>query len=119
MPAYKNRDEFFNAIQDILGDDTSDKALQFIENMTDTYSALEETGNDERVAELEQKLQDTNEAWSKRYKERFFSGGRVNALNSAEDIEAEQEALAEEIRIEDLFDDEKPAEKEPETPKEE
>ena len=53
---------------------------------------------------LEKKLEDTNEAWSKRYKERFFSGGRVNAFSDAEeDKEAEQEARAEEIRIDDLF----------------
>lgn len=107
MAAYKTKDEFFDAIKDIIGDDTSEKALSFLENMTDTYAAFEETGNDAKVAELEKKLEDTNEAWSKRYKERFFSGGRVNAFSDAEeDKEAEQEARAEEIRIDDLFEDE-------------
>ena len=115
MAAYKTKDEFFDAIKDIIGDDTSEKALSFLENMTDTYAAFEETGNDAKVAELEKKLEDTNEAWSKRYKERFFSGGRVNALSSAEEIEDEQEALNEDIRIEDLFEEEP----EPKKPSEE
>lgn len=115
MAAYKTKDEFFDAIKDIIGDDTSEKALSFLENMTDTYAAFEETGNDAKVAELEKKLEDTNEAWSKRYKERFFSGGRINAFSSAEEIEDEQEALNEDIRIEDLFEDEP----EPKKPSEE
>ena len=106
MAAYKNKDEFFEAIHDIIGDDTSEKALQFIENMTDTYSALEETGYDERVAELERKLEENNEAWSKRYKERFCSGGRVNALSDPDAIEEEQSLVNEDIRIEDLFTEE-------------
>ena len=108
MAAYKNKDEFFDAIKDIIGDDTSEKALSFLENMTDTYAAFEETGNDARVAELEKELKDTNEAWSKRYKERFFSGGRVNAFSDNEDDEEDPEARAEEIRIDDLFEDEEP-----------
>lgn len=113
--AVLNKDDFFSAISTMVGDNTSEEALQFIENMTDTYAALEETGNDARVAELEQQLKETNEAWSKRYKERFFSGGRVNALSSAEEIEDEQEALNEDIRIEDLFEEEP----EPKKPSEE
>lgn len=106
--AVLNRDDFFSAINAMVGDNTSEEALQFIENMTDTYAALEETGNDERVAELEEKLKETNEAWSKRYKERFFSGGRVNALSDPDAIEEEQSLVNEDIRIEDLFENEEP-----------
>ena len=109
--AVKNRDELFSDLTNILGDNTSEEALQFLENFTDTFASLEETGNDARVAELEQKLEDLNETWSKRYKERFFSGGRVNALTDPEDIEEEQSLVNEDIRIDDLFKDEKPSDK--------
>lgn len=103
-----NRDDFFARINEIVGDDTSETALSFIEDMTDTYSALEETGNDERVAELEKELEETNAAWRKRYKERFFSGGRVNSFTDPEQLEDEQNALNEEITIDDLFEEEGP-----------
>ena len=101
-----NRDDFFARINEIVGDDTSESALSFIEDMTDTYAALEETGNDERVAELEKELEETNAAWRKRYKERFFSGGRVNSFTDPEQLEDEQNALNEDITIDDLFEDE-------------
>ena len=100
-----NRDDFFAKINEIVGDDTSETALSFIEDMTDTYSALEETGNDDRVKELEEELEATNAAWRKRYKERFFSGGRVNSFTDPEQLEDEQNALNEDITIEDLLEE--------------
>ncbi len=100
-----NRDDFFAKINEIVGDDTSETALSFIEDMTDTYASLAETGNDDRVKELEEELEATNAAWRKRYKERFFSGGRVNALSDPEQLEDEENALNENITIEDLLEE--------------
>ena len=35
------REEFFNRIRERIGDDTSDDALRFMEDITDTYNELE------------------------------------------------------------------------------
>ena len=45
--AVLNREDYFKAVNERVGNDTSDEALAFLENMTDTYSALEKAGQNE------------------------------------------------------------------------
>lgn len=72
--AVLNRDEFFNAIQTRVGNDTSDDAINFIENMTDTFNSLENGANGDGV-DWKQKYEELDESWKKKYAHRFFSGG--------------------------------------------
>ena len=44
------KEEFIKKLHDYVGDDTSEKALDFIEDMTDTYSAaLDSSSGDNEV----------------------------------------------------------------------
>ena len=65
------KDEFFNAIHERIGNDTSDDGIAFIENMTDTYNDMEKriAGNGE---DWERKYKELDESWKKRYAHRFF-----------------------------------------------
>ncbi len=73
-----NRDDFINSINTIVGTDTSDNALKFIEDMTDTYNSLEEQANGDGE-NWKQKYQELDNSWKEKYKRRFFSGnGRSN-----------------------------------------
>lgn len=101
-----NREEYLQAINERVGNDTSDEALAFIENMTDTYAHLEEAGS--RVSEdgvdWEQKYYDNDRAWREKYQNRFFSGGRVNAFGEPEPEETPDESgVNENIHVADLF----------------
>lgn len=69
-----NRDDFFNRIQSIVGTDTSDDSLSFIEDMNDTYNDLESRANGDGV-DWQQRYNELDEAWKEKYKKRFFSGG--------------------------------------------
>ena len=40
--AVLTRDEFFDRVQKIVGTDTTDDSLTFIEDMTDTFNNLDE-----------------------------------------------------------------------------
>lgn len=70
--AIKTRTEILATIQARFGEDTSDEALAFIEDITDTLADLETRASGE--TNWEQKYRDNDAAWRKRYQDRFFNG---------------------------------------------
>lgn len=91
-----NRDDFFDRINKIVGTDTTDTTLAFIEDMTDTYNSLEKNANNNSV-DWEKKYNDLNNAWKEKYKKRFFTG------NSSLPITENNQNEDKEIGIDDLF----------------
>ena len=92
-----NRDDFFSRVQTVVGTDTSDETLGFIEDMTDTYNDLESRANGDGV-DWERRYHELDESWKAKYKQRFFSGGGSSRLPN--------EAVTEETKevdFEDLF----------------
>jgi hypothetical protein len=67
--AILSRDEFLARVQARVGDDSSNDALTFIEDMTDTIESLQANNGEDWKARYEQNDAD----WRKKYKERFFS----------------------------------------------
>lgn len=96
--AILSRDEFFNALHDRIGDDTSDEAITFIENMTDTYTDMENRANNDGE-DWHQRYIENDAAWKKKYRHRFFTGTGGNP----DDEPTPDEKTAEEITVEDLF----------------
>ena len=66
----KTREEIMEAIRARVGEDTSDEALAFIEDVSDTISDMEARSANSR--EWEKKYRENDEAWRKKYKERFY-----------------------------------------------
>ena len=99
--AVLSRDDYFNRINDYIGTNSDDSAIQFVEDLTDTYNELEKRGSADN---WEQRYKDLDAAWRERYKKRFFSGdtAAIQAEFTADDSEDES---AEEINIEDLFEE--------------
>lgn len=71
--AVLGREEFMARLSARIGEDTSDEALQFIEDATDTFNDLETRSNGESEEQWQKKYNELDESWRKRYKERFFS----------------------------------------------
>lgn len=69
--AVLERDKFFERIRGQLGDDSTDEAIAFLEDVTDTYNALSGSGDG---TDWKQKYDENDAAWRKKYTERFFSG---------------------------------------------
>lgn len=67
--AVKSKDELINSLKEIIGDSTDDKALAFIEDVTDTFSDFESKSS----TDWEQKYKENDEEWRRKYKERFFN----------------------------------------------
>ena len=96
--AVLTRDEFFDRVQRIVGTDTSDDSLTFIEDMTDTYNNLDEKANGDGT-DWEQRYRDLDESWKEKYKKRFFSGGGSVVVKETVDEEKEKD-----VTFDDLFE---------------
>lgn len=106
-----NREQFLEAIQARIGDDTSDVAMQFVEDMTDTFDGFSTNDSAQRISELEQQLStaksekdELDNSWRKRYRDRFFSGVEEDKLPSeVKDPEPVEPDRATTIQVNDLF----------------
>lgn len=69
----KTKEELLKILQERIGEDTSDEALAFIEDVTDTIADFETraAGDGE---DWKKKYEENDAAWRTKYKERFFSG---------------------------------------------
>lgn len=70
--AVLSRDDFMARINERVGDDNSDDALSFIEDMTDTFDDLSSSNNTD---DWEKKYNELDAMWREKYKARFMSSG--------------------------------------------
>lgn len=95
-------EEFIEIVHDFIGDDTSERALKFVDDVTNAFnSAVSSTSSDNE--DWHKKYDELNEAWRKKYMHRFFNGDVNFDTDDAED--ETHETTAETITTEDLFDD--------------
>lgn len=67
--AVLSKEDFLSRITSQLGEDSSDEALAFMEDMSDTYSDLETRASDQ--TDWKAKYEENDKAWRDRYRERF------------------------------------------------
>jgi hypothetical protein len=91
------KEQYLSKLQTLIGDNTDDEALTVLEDFTDTYNEMENaiTNDGEN---WEQKFKENDEAWKKKYRDRFF-----NPQPEEEKLEEEQEEEEKTITISDLF----------------
>ena len=99
--AILKKEEYLEKLHNRLGEDTSDEAISFLEDMTDTYNDLENKAKGDGV-DWEQKYKDLDESWKKRYRHRFFSG-EAGMPEGKSDPVPDNEYKADDIVVEDLF----------------
>lgn len=91
--AVRSKEELLAIIKDRIGEDTSDEAISFIEDVTDTLNDFETRAGED----WEEKYRQLDEEWRIKYKERFF-----NTENEEEEKE-EEEDKKEVLTFNDLF----------------
>lgn len=97
-----NRDDFFGRLHERLGEDTSEDAIKFLEDMTDTYNDLEKRATGDGT-DWQKKYNELDEAWKKRYRHRFFNTDSRDVPPDEDD----DRGSVEDISIDDLFKEEK------------
>lgn len=70
--AVKTREDILTAIKAKLGEQTDDDTIALLEDVTDTFTDLEEKANGDGT-DWKKKYEETDEAWRKKYTERFYS----------------------------------------------
>ena len=99
-----NREQFLARLQERIGEDTSDEAMSFIEDMTDTFNDMETRSNGQSDEQWKQKYDELDKSWREKYKARFF-----NSETTPADVKDEQEDDvkddAEEKTYADLFEE--------------
>lgn len=97
MAILKN-EEILAKIKALVGDDTSDETLQFIEDVSDTITDYAAKASD--TTNWEQKYKENDDAWRKKYRDRFFNTPAEEPEQSAfENVEEPPKQL----KYEDLF----------------
>lgn len=112
--AVRTVEELLKAVADRVGEDNSDEAISFIEDVNDTVRDLEArtadtTGWEEKYnnlnTEWETKYNDLDNEWRTRYRERFFQPTDTDDLDIVDDVnDVGEDGDGEEVKtFEDLF----------------
>jgi len=77
-------DEIMEQVKGIIGENTDDASLKFLEDLSDTINDYEDKvkGDGE---DWKKKFEDNDKEWRQKYQERFFSGGTDNSNNGETD----------------------------------
>lgn len=96
--------EFFDKVNSIIGDSSSDEAISFLEDMQDTYGDLKKRIEDAQGTDWKKKYEENDALWRAKYKHRFYSGAQGNPDEmDIDDEETKALRKAEKISIDDLF----------------
>ena len=96
--AVRTRDEILESVKEIFGDNTDDNTITFLEDITDTLTDLEDKARGDGT-DWKAKYTENDEAWRKKYKERFYSNEPASK-ESEQEPEPEPEPPK---KFEDLF----------------
>ena len=99
--AVLSREDFLANIRGRVGEDTSDEAMKFIEDMTDTFDDLVSKTSDKE--NWKAKYEENDKAWRTKYRDRFFSS--ENTTPAEVKVEQIDDVITdgEETTFEDLF----------------
>lgn len=100
--AIKTKDELFEMIHTRIGDDSSDEAISFLEDVTDTYNDLEQRANG-NGEDWKKKYEENDKAWKERYKHRFYGGDGGIYIPDTADKRGGSEYDPESVTMADLF----------------
>lgn len=94
-----NKEEFFQRITSFIGDDTSDDAIRLLEDLGDTYTALEAEASGDGT-DWKAKYEENDAAWKKKYYNRFM-GGNSGEVGFTDSVKLEPKN----VDFDDVFDE--------------
>ena len=99
--AILSREEYLARLQGRIGEDTSDEAMQFIEDMTDTFDDFTNRIGDKQ--DWKAKYEENDKSWREKYKARFFSSNVDTPSGVIDEQKADVIDDGESKTFEDLF----------------
>lgn len=97
-----------NKIKERVGEDSSDEALKFLEDMTDTFNDLHTkatTQNKKTDEDWQKELDEVENKWRTKYRDRFFSGSSTDDDNEDKLLmpDVKKPTPEESVTFDDLF----------------
>lgn len=68
-----DKSKLMEQLKTFIGDNTSDEALSFVEDVADTYDDLQNKANGDGE-DWKKKFEENDAEWRQRYRDRFFEG---------------------------------------------
>ena len=93
--AIKTIEELMGAVRARVGEDTSDEAIAFVEDVSDTLASLS------NAEDWKKKYEDNDAEWRKRYQYRFFNPDKTN------DPEPDPDPEPKKLTFDELFKEDK------------
>lgn len=87
--AVLERETLMNRLRERFGNDESDEAISFIEDVSDTFDSLSSASGDSK--EWKTKYEENDAAWRKKYRDRFFGTGEEAKEDQEEDVKDDSE----------------------------
>ena len=98
----KTKEELLTAVSGLLGDLTTDAAIEFLEDLQDTITDLEEKVTVDDGEDWEARYEENDREWRERYTARFFNKEENDPLPDPEpEIIDEEPKTFEELFIEE------------------
>lgn len=95
----KELNDLLSAFEAVAADKNSDEAIAFIEDLSDSFTPVDDHEKDDRINELEGEI----ESWKNRYRDRFF--GRVDDETERNEYTEKKDERpdGDSIKIKDIF----------------
>ena len=93
--AIKTIEELMGAVRARVGEDTSDEAIAFVEDVSDTLASLS------NAEDWKKKYEENDAEWRKRYQDRFFNPDKPN------DPEPKPDPAPKKLTFDELFKEDK------------
>lgn len=84
------RETLMNRLKERFGNDESDEAISFIEDVADTFDSL--SSGADNSEDWKKKYEENDAAWRKKYRDRFFGTGEEAKEEQEEDVKDDSEA---------------------------
>ena len=109
--AVLSKEDLFNKIKERIGDDTSDEAITFVEDVTDTFNDMETRAAGDGK-DWKSEYEKLDESWKKKYRDRFFGKAEndgeehiTTPIKALDEQEENVHADGEKRSFEDLFEE--------------
>lgn len=106
--AVRTKDELLTVFSEIVGDDSRDEVIQYMEDLSDTYDEManssDSTLSDELNA-LKEKYEKLDREWREKYRDRFLKKSEESTEEKVSENEGEENKKSYEYK--ELFKEEK------------
>lgn len=102
--AVLNKEQILAKLKERIGEDTSDEAIQFIEDVSDTINDYETKTKD--TNDWQKKYKENDDAWRKKYRDRFFNSPVKDEEPAQPEPDFVEDESVKNLKYEDLFKEE-------------